>query len=192
MCSPSGRPDSSYGDGHAAKGPRSSAHSKVESLTVEEKRNRAVPPLISATGPESMVVSGASTTVKAQRAGVGSTLTLWSFGSRRTERTRNRWSPSSRPEYRAGDSHSSKACPSMAHSKVARLSLAVKAKGTVASPPASGSRPAVTSGGPWVIVVSRPVVSMTVHSHVETGASSTAFWSRTATSNVWGPSGRPL
>src|SRR5688572_9110587 len=60
MCSPPVRPVSSYGDGQPANGPRSSAHSKVEPLTVEEKTNLAVEPLTSASGPETIVTTGAS------------------------------------------------------------------------------------------------------------------------------------
>ena len=49
------------GEWHGSNGPRSSAHSKVEPPIVEEKTNRAGPVTISASGPMSMVVSGAST-----------------------------------------------------------------------------------------------------------------------------------
>src|SRR5688572_31582934 len=55
-CSPSLRPVSSYGLGHATNGPRSSAHSKVEPLTLEEKTKFAVLPLNSPSGPMSMNV----------------------------------------------------------------------------------------------------------------------------------------
>ena len=48
-----------------------------------------------------------------------------------------------------GFSHSSKASPSMAHSKVARLSFAWNANGTVASPPASGFTPGGLTGRPF-------------------------------------------
>src|SRR5687768_17645192 len=54
--------------------------------------------------------------LKYQRAGVGSTLTLWSFGSSSTERTRKMCWPSARPEARYGFSHSPNASPSTAHS----------------------------------------------------------------------------
>ena len=194
VCSPSGRSPSRSGDAHGNQRPRSIAHSNVEPASVDEKTNLAGPLMISASGPMSIVVSGASTTVNAQRAGVGSTLMRFEFvGSTMTERTRNMCLPTKRPSAMNGWSHCSQMPPSTAHSNVARGSLEVKAKATSASPPASGAMPAVGSGGPVVIVVSRPVVSMTVHSHVETGASSTAKMStRTRTSKTCSPSGRPL
>src|SRR5688572_28681647 len=43
-CSPSVSPVSAYGLGHAPNGPRSSAHSKLEPPTLEEKTNLAVEP----------------------------------------------------------------------------------------------------------------------------------------------------
>ena len=88
MCSPSGRFTSSSGDGHGIQGPRSTEHSNVEPSMVDEKTNRAGPLTISASGPTSMVVSGASTTVNCQLAGVGSAFTVWSVGSMMTARTR--------------------------------------------------------------------------------------------------------
>ena len=192
MCSPSVA-STRCGESHGSNGPRSSAHWKVEPPIDDEKTNRAGPVTISPSGPMSIVVSGASTTVKYQRAGVVSTFIVWSFGSTITARTRKMWSPSARPEARYGFSHSENCSPSIAHSKIARLSLAVKKNGTVASPPGSGSTPAVSAAGPSVIVVSRPVESMTVHSQVETGASSSVnSSSSTATWNVCGPSGSPL
>src|SRR5918992_446161 len=48
MCSPSVSPLTTYGDGQGSNTPRSIAHSKLEPLTVESKRNDAVPPMISA------------------------------------------------------------------------------------------------------------------------------------------------
>src|SRR5687767_12766565 len=45
MCSPSLRTVSSYGLGQATNGPKSSAHSNVAPLTLEEKTNFAVEPL---------------------------------------------------------------------------------------------------------------------------------------------------
>src|SRR5687767_2394275 len=105
-CSPSVRFVSSYGFEHAANGPRSSAHSKVEPPTLEEKTKFAVLPLSSPSGPMSMNVSGASTMVKYHRAGVVSAFTTISFGSWMTARTRKMCWPRARPEYRAGDSHS--------------------------------------------------------------------------------------
>src|SRR5918997_3489185 len=65
---------------------------------------------------------------------------------------------------------------------------------TLASPPASGSRPPVTAGGPYVIsVLSSADDGTTVHSHVATGESTAALspW-YTRTSKMCSPSGRPL
>src|SRR5918999_3692131 len=145
MCSPSGRAGASYGDEQMKNGPRSMAHSNVEPPTVDENWKRAGPLMISASGPTSIVVSGASTTVNRHWAGDGSALTVESFGSTSTARTRNRCSPRPR-EASYGCSHCSNRPPSMAHSKVAPRVLALKAKATVASAPASGSIPAVGSG----------------------------------------------
>ena len=66
----------------------------------------AVRPLISPSGPTSMKVSGAGTTVKVQLAGVGSALR-----ARSTARTRKKWWPGARPSMRAGFSHSSNSSP---------------------------------------------------------------------------------
>ena len=111
----------------------------------------------------------------------------------RTERTRKMCGPSARPEYWDGDSHSLNCSPSIAHSNVARFSLATNAKATVASPPASGSIPPVIGGGPKVICVFRPTDETTLHSYVATGESTAASSpSNTRTWNSCGPSGRPL
>jgi hypothetical protein len=120
----------------------------VEPCTVEEKTNLAAWPLsTSFSGPRSIVVSGASTTVKYQRAGVGSPVFSSVVGSMTTARTRNRWSPSG-SEYMTGVTHSPNASPFIEHSNVASELLLEKSKATVASPPNSGFSPAVTSFGP--------------------------------------------
>jgi hypothetical protein len=73
VCAPRARPSTRWLDSHEPHVPPSSEHSNVASGSVDEKRNSATVLRVDAAGPESIVVSGA-TTLQLWLAGVESVI----------------------------------------------------------------------------------------------------------------------
>ena len=133
---------------HGAKLPLSSRHSNVTLSSLATQLNVASVPTVVASGPDSIVVTGAvppapAPIVQVWTAGVLSTLPETS-----TARTSKRCSPSARSVSVSGDSHGPKASASSLHWNVMSLTLSVPLKRNTAVSLLLGS------AGAWRICVS--------------------------------------
>ena len=143
-----------------------------------EKDRLAAVSLVTAGGPESMVVSGGIvSTVHVERAGVRSTLPAGSVA-----RTPKLCVPSARPSYSAGELQVANGAASSEHSKLAPGSSAEKAKAAEAL--------RVSASGPESMLVCGGLVSI-VQEYVAGVESVLPAGSVARTANVCSPSSRP-
>ena len=150
VCGPSASDGAVTGEEQVANSAPSSAHAKVELLSLEMNANVAVGSPVAPLGPDVIVVSGAvvssGSTVHVCAAGVPSV-----FPAASVARTRKVWVPSPTVSAR-GAEHGSKPAASSAHSNLDPVSLELKVNVALVLD--------VPAGGAVVIVVSGAVRSM--------------------------------